>query len=169
MRLICAVYILLLALMTSAQCQQTAGDWFNKGNDFYDRGAYDLAVKCYDKMILIDPNNATAWNNKGNAFDSQGKHDDATKCFNEAIRLDSNLTAARNNIDLARPVTESLGSVSGQAESQPETKADAAMISVIKKMEGSIQPPAGWKVRRGTIRSRPLVAFKAAGSFQGRW
>jgi tetratricopeptide (TPR) repeat protein len=62
MRLVYAVLILLLALMTSAQSQKTAEDWFNKGNDFYDRGAYDLAIKCYDEVILIDPNLATAWN-----------------------------------------------------------------------------------------------------------
>ena len=47
MRLIYAVFILLLALMTSAQCQQTAEDWFNKGNVLSDQGKYDEAIKAY--------------------------------------------------------------------------------------------------------------------------
>lgn len=133
MRLIYAVLILLLALVTSAQCQKTAVDWFNKGSDFYDRGYYDLAIKCYDKMILIDPDNATAWNSKGYALYSQGEYEDAIKAYDEAIRLDPNLAAATRNrflalrmaaegIDNVPYVTESSGSVSGQIEATPEAE-----------------------------------------------
>jgi len=49
MRLIYAVFILLLALITSAKCQQTAEDWFNKGNALGKQGKYEEAIK----LVLI--------------------------------------------------------------------------------------------------------------------
>jgi hypothetical protein len=66
MRLIYAVSILLLALMTSAQCQQTAEYWIKLGNDlnafeYIDAGRNAEAVKAFDKAIDIDPSNKEAW------------------------------------------------------------------------------------------------------------
>ncbi|MCX6673288.1 MAG: hypothetical protein NTY37_05875 [Methanothrix sp.] len=40
MRLVYAVFILLLALMTSAQCQKTASAWNNKDIALDDQGKY---------------------------------------------------------------------------------------------------------------------------------
>ena len=91
MRLIKAVFILLLVLMTSAQCQQTAKDWNNKGIAFGQQGKYDEAIQAYDEAIRLDPNDANAWHNKGFALNNQGKYDEAIKCFDEAIRLNPNL------------------------------------------------------------------------------
>ena len=88
MRLICVVFVLLLVLMTSAQCQQTAEDWFNKGNDFLDKGFYDLAIKCCDEVLLTDPSHVGAWISKGIALNNKGKYDEAIKASDEAIRLD---------------------------------------------------------------------------------
>lgn len=101
MRLIYAVFILLLlALMTSAQCQQTAEDWFNKGSALAQQGKYDESIKCYDEAIKVfdealrlDPKDAYTWLYKGNAFANQNKYDDAIKCYDEAIRLDPNYAA----------------------------------------------------------------------------
>ena len=64
MRLTYAVLILLLALMKSAQCQQTAEDWFNKGHALYDQGKYEEAIKVFDEAIWIDPNLAIVWVSK---------------------------------------------------------------------------------------------------------
>ena len=94
MRSIYAVFILLLVLMTSVHCQQTAADWLNKGNDFYKKDFYDLAIKCYDNAIEIDPNYTNAWTWKGNALSAQGKYDDAIKCYDEVIRIDPNDASA---------------------------------------------------------------------------
>jgi len=96
MRLVSAVFVLLLVLMTSAQCQQTAEDWLNKGNNFYNQDFYDLAIKCYDNAIEIDPNYTNAWTWKGKALSAQGKYDDAIKCYDEVIRIDPNNASARD-------------------------------------------------------------------------
>ena len=88
MRLIHAVFILLLALMTSAQCQQTAEDWFNKGIVLYNQDKYDEAIKAFDEAIKLDPKYAYAWNGKGIALADQGKYDEAIEAYDEAIKLD---------------------------------------------------------------------------------
>jgi tetratricopeptide (TPR) repeat protein len=88
MRFICVAFILLLVLMTSAQCQQTAEDWFNKGIALLGQGKYDEGIKAYDEAIRLDPKFAMAWNNKGLALFGQGKYDEAIKALDEAIRLD---------------------------------------------------------------------------------
>lgn len=90
MRLIYLVFILLMILIASAQCQQNAEDWFNKGLALADQDNYSDAIKAYDEAIRLDPNFAAAWHNKGNALSSQGKYDEAIKAYDEAIRLDPN-------------------------------------------------------------------------------
>ena len=65
MRLIHAAFILLLALMTSAQCQQTAEDWLYKGIALDGQGKFDDAIQAYDKAIELDPQYADAWYNRG--------------------------------------------------------------------------------------------------------
>ena len=109
MKLTCVVFVLLLlALMTSAQCQQTAADWYNKGNDWSTKGdalrdqgmpdeatnAYDETLKAYDEALKLDPTNSTIWLAKGDALSSRagsnnmGKYDEAVKCYDEAIKID---------------------------------------------------------------------------------
>jgi len=120
MRLINAVLIVLLALMTSSQCQQTAEGWLSdlapnqvvsfvdKGVALGDQGKYDEAIKALDEAIRLDPNYAFAWYVKGVvlrnqglaldypdiSLDGQDRYDHSIKCFDEAIRLDPNLTQA---------------------------------------------------------------------------
>ena len=81
MRLIYAAFILLLVLMTSAQCQQTAEERWDKGKALYGQGKNDDAVKAFDEAIKLDPNYAAAWIDKGNALTGQGKYDEAIKAL----------------------------------------------------------------------------------------
>jgi tetratricopeptide (TPR) repeat protein len=60
MRLIYVAFIILL-LVTSAQCQQTAEDWIQKGVALHQQGKYDEAIKAYDKAIKLNPNDVLAW------------------------------------------------------------------------------------------------------------
>jgi tetratricopeptide (TPR) repeat protein len=102
MRLIYAVFILLLALMTSAQCQQTAEDWFNKGEALSNQTRWYEAIKAYDKAIELNPQYTDAWVNKGDAHHFQGEYDEAIEAYNEAIRQDPNYEWAKimKEIDL---------------------------------------------------------------------
>jgi tetratricopeptide (TPR) repeat protein len=91
MRLIYAVFILLLALVTSAQCQQTANYWIKLGNDlnafeYIDAGRNAEAVKAFDKAIDIDPSNKEAWQGLRDALRSiavaTNKEDDSRQADN---------------------------------------------------------------------------------------
>jgi tetratricopeptide (TPR) repeat protein len=95
MKFLCAGFILLLVLITSAQCQQTAKDWIQKGDDYSEDRVYDLANKCYGKALMLDPNNNDVWTAKCYVLYSQGKYDEAIKAIDEALRLDPNDTDAR--------------------------------------------------------------------------
>jgi len=106
MRGIYAVFIILLLLMTSAQCQQTANTWtisgfdlensakynkaLNTGLDLYYQSKFDEAVKAYDNAIRLDPNSTQtwqAWNGKGDALYGLGKYDEAVQAYDKAIQL----------------------------------------------------------------------------------
>ena len=93
MRLIYAVFIILLVLITSAQCvirldSNDAESWSNKGSALGEQGKYDEAIKAFDEAIRLDPKLATAWYNKGIALVKQDKYDEAIKCFDEVTKLD---------------------------------------------------------------------------------
>ena len=77
----------LMRLMKSAQSQNTAEYWFNKGVALYDQGSYADAIQALDEAIMLDPKYATAWYYKGNALGDQGKYDEAIKAYDEAINL----------------------------------------------------------------------------------
>ena len=97
MRFIHAITIVILALMPFAQCQHTAEEWFNKGNDFYGQGKYDEAINAFNESIKINPNLMGTWNNKGAALARQYRYDEAIKALDEAIRIEPNYAGAWNN------------------------------------------------------------------------
>ncbi len=59
--------------------------WFDKGNAFLLMGRDKDAIKCYDKVIKIEPNRASVWARKGHALMLLGKYKDAIECFNKSI------------------------------------------------------------------------------------
>ena len=63
--------------------------WNNKGLALNSLGKYDEAIKCYDKAIEIDPDDADTWNNKGLALNSLGNDDEAKKCYDRSKKLGS--------------------------------------------------------------------------------
>ncbi|UXM84179.1 protein kinase domain-containing protein [Methanococcus aeolicus] len=80
---------------------EDADTWYNKGNEYYELGKYNEAIKCYDKALQLNPNYAEVWNNKGAALDDLGKYKEAIKCYDKALQLNPNNANARNNKGLA--------------------------------------------------------------------
>lgn len=87
MRLIYVAFIFLLGLITSAQCQQTAEDWYARGEALNSQGKYNEAIIALDESISLDPNLAAAWHEKGGALYNQGGYDEALQCLDKAIEL----------------------------------------------------------------------------------
>ena len=82
-------FILLLVLMTSAQCQQTAEERWDKGKALYGQCKNDDAVKAFDEAIRLDPNLAAAWYNKGIALEALGRTTEAEAAFAKAKDLET--------------------------------------------------------------------------------
>jgi tetratricopeptide (TPR) repeat protein len=68
-------------------------DWSYMGQIFLHKENYDEAIKAYDEVIRLDPEDATAWNSKGYALAKKGDdlkkmRDEANKAYyEETIRL----------------------------------------------------------------------------------
>jgi hypothetical protein len=73
--------------MTSAQCQQTTADWFNRGDALTSQGKYDEAIQAYDQAIQLKPNYDNAWYNKGVALKEVGRISEADVAFAKSKEL----------------------------------------------------------------------------------
>jgi tetratricopeptide (TPR) repeat protein len=57
----------------------------NRGNAWYNKGDYDLAISDYNKAIELNPRYAKAYYNRGVAWDDKGNYDRAISDYNKAI------------------------------------------------------------------------------------
>lgn len=62
-------------------------DYSKRGYNLYHKGKYELALKSFEKVIELDPDNAQTWFNKGVTLGELGRHDDAFKAYEKAIKL----------------------------------------------------------------------------------
>lgn len=82
------IFIISLFLCKSIIAQEyTAEYWLQKGDEFYNDSSFDLALRCYEKAIEIDPQKADAWNNKGNVLTELNRTKEANTAFAKANEL----------------------------------------------------------------------------------
>jgi hypothetical protein len=92
-RMVIFCFIFLVALSATAITQEdNSSFWLQKGDGFYKNNSYDLALRCYDKAIEIDPENADVWYNKAVVLKELGRDTDAEKASAKAKVL-TTLTA----------------------------------------------------------------------------
>jgi tetratricopeptide (TPR) repeat protein len=93
-------FIFLVALSATAITQEdNSSFWLQKGDEFYKNNSYDLALRCYNKAIEIDPENAYAWNSKGNILKKLNRTDEANSAFVKAKDPGDINSAEPKNID----------------------------------------------------------------------
>jgi tetratricopeptide (TPR) repeat protein len=106
--------------MTSAQCQQTAEDSFDKGTVLSNQGKYDDAIKAFDKAIELDPQNETAWKTEGEIFHQNGKYNEAVQAYDKAIEIEPGDFGAWHNkgvdLDLLGKTNESKAALAKSGE-----------------------------------------------------
>jgi tetratricopeptide (TPR) repeat protein len=67
---------------------------FGRGEDYYRQGQYPEALKCYDLILNIQPNNEFALLRKGNILVNINEDTKAIECFDHLIQInDNNLDA----------------------------------------------------------------------------
>ena len=79
----------------------TAVQWFEKGNEFANRRAFDSAIEAYTKAVTLDPRYARAYNNRGTVYADKGQYKTAVTDYDRAIALDANSAFAYNNRGIA--------------------------------------------------------------------
>jgi tetratricopeptide (TPR) repeat protein len=81
--------MLLLFLPYSGAAQDTAAYWLENGQASLLNGSFPLAIRSFDRVIRIDPENASAWGGKGIALSRLGRYKMAELCFKYALRKDA--------------------------------------------------------------------------------
>jgi tetratricopeptide (TPR) repeat protein len=59
-----------------------------RGDEFFDKDDYDMALKDYTRTIHLNPRSGNAFCNRGFAYDALGNYDKAIHDFDRAIRLE---------------------------------------------------------------------------------
>ena len=72
-------------------------DWFEYGNENYDKGYYNKSIECYEKAIQENPKLVEAWYNKGTALSKLGMYEEAIEAFDRALEIKPLYAKAREN------------------------------------------------------------------------
>jgi len=75
-------------LCVSAMAQEnTAEDWFSKGQELQRNDSHEEALQAYEKAIQIDPESARAWMGKGNALLSLKRYNESMEAYERAVEI----------------------------------------------------------------------------------
>ncbi|GEM_PF-1929620 len=66
--------------------------WKNIGNDFFNKGQYDEAIRCFFKAIELNHDYLDAWNNLGYTYFKLGQVEEADKCNKKVKEIKLKLT-----------------------------------------------------------------------------
>ena len=72
------------------------GAWFYKGISLKNLGNLEEALKCFDIILKIFPDDIDALNGKGHTLYDLGKYEESIKCFDRVLEIDPNNTIALN-------------------------------------------------------------------------
>ena len=75
--------------------------WNMLGISAVQLGKLDQAVQAFEKMISLNPNDASSYYNLGNALKDQGKLEEAIQCYNNALAIKPDYEEALNNVVVA--------------------------------------------------------------------
>ncbi|WP_291777103.1 tetratricopeptide repeat protein [Cecembia sp.] len=85
MRLFQWVGAALIGIMLVFSCSSGES---NKGDELFDKGAYEEAIKAYDNFLASKPKNVKALYNRGRSYEELGQFDQAERDFLAALEQD---------------------------------------------------------------------------------
>jgi Flp pilus assembly protein TadD len=62
--------------------------WAAKADILCTMGMYEIAIRCCDRSLAINPDNSLTWMTKGIALEKIGKHEEAMTAFAKAKELE---------------------------------------------------------------------------------
>ena len=85
----------------TAQFPKAITLWNMLGASAAQIGQFDQAVRAFEQIIILNPNQASAHFNMGNALKDQGKVEEAIVSYNNALSIKPDYEAALNNVVVA--------------------------------------------------------------------
>ncbi|MHA1379417.1 MAG: tetratricopeptide repeat protein [Candidatus Helarchaeota archaeon] len=67
--------------------RKTAIEWFESGIEQKIAGNYQKAIKCFEKVVAIDPKNKDAWIKMGESYEQLGNYQKTIECYEKADEL----------------------------------------------------------------------------------
>lgn len=77
-----------------------ATDWFERGQYLTYSGNYQEALRAYDRVVVLRPNDAKAYSNRGAIYIQLGRYDSAVKDLDRAVALNPKNRTSLYNRDL---------------------------------------------------------------------
>jgi tetratricopeptide (TPR) repeat protein len=71
---------------------------FNRGNKFFEQGAYAEAAALYEEAVELDASHAETLNNLGSSLSYLGRYEEAEQCFRGAIAAKPNFSDPHGNL-----------------------------------------------------------------------
>ena len=68
-----------------------------QGEEYYNSGHYEKALRCCEAAVELDPQYARAWNNKGRSLSRLGRPEEALRCYDKALEIEPQYAVAWHN------------------------------------------------------------------------
>jgi len=72
-------------------------DYLTRGQEYYNKRSYDLAISQYNEAVYLRPDDANALLSRGNAYYSKGEYDLAIADYDQVLRIQPNYANAYYN------------------------------------------------------------------------
>src|SRR5689334_4556439 len=80
---------------------KTADEWFQEGDAFFQKGNFEEANKCFDKVLELDSKYMPAYRGKFRSLSAQGKNLEVINWCKAALEVDPNYKFAYNSMGVA--------------------------------------------------------------------
>lgn len=90
--------MLIVLFVVSVAWAETAKEWSAKGVSAMEIGYYNVAIKCFEKAITMDPNDSESHFNIGLSYSKEGKTQKAISYYKKAISLGPDFAKAHYHL-----------------------------------------------------------------------
>jgi len=94
--LFCLFFLFFLADL--GWTQESAEEWFKKGNEATEARDYEKAIRCFDRTVALEPNHLGGYRNMGCVFGMRSMWDEAIEPFKKALAMNPDDAQIHHNL-----------------------------------------------------------------------
>jgi tetratricopeptide (TPR) repeat protein len=92
------IILAIIVFVAGITWAKTAEEWFKKGVSAMEVGYHNVAIKCFDKAIALDPNDLKSHLNIGLIYSKKGDTKKAISYYKKAIAINPDFAEAHYNL-----------------------------------------------------------------------